>query len=86
VHSLSTTTSLVITFVEHSAKKVDVTFPSDGDGAFAECQACKHSAKEAPVGPHASLFAVCNTQQSAQRSTFLFVFVIPSKQTKNIYH
>jgi hypothetical protein len=69
------------------------------EGAFVECQDhntrqrrftgswvchfCRvlwsmHSAK--------ALFTECYTRQSDQRPTFLFVFAIPTKQTKDIYH
>jgi hypothetical protein len=41
-------------------RKVIVTATSDDDGAFAECLLACHSAKQAPVGPHGSLYAESN--------------------------
>jgi hypothetical protein len=65
---------------------------------FAECHG-QHSAKMAlPVPRFPSLpsamvialgkatFAECYTRQSDQDVPFLFVFAVPSKQTKDIYH
>lgn len=48
-----------------------------------KCLLCRvlwlsHSAK--------NLFAECNTPEIDQKKPFLFVFIIPSKQTKDIYH
>jgi hypothetical protein len=66
---------------------------------FAEC-AGQHSAKVASLpsalttalgkedftGSQVSFFAECYTRQSNQEVPFLFVFAVPSKQTKDIYH
>ena len=65
---------------------------------FAECH-FQHSAKMAlpvprlPSLPSAMVialgkepFAECYTRQSDQDVPFLFVFAVPSKQTKDIYH
>jgi hypothetical protein len=51
----------------HSTKKSHRdSANSDGDGAFAECQSSRHSAKGAPVGPHASFYAKCVGWHSAK--------------------
>jgi hypothetical protein len=45
--------------------------------------------KEGFIGSQVSFFAEChghNTRQSDQKVPFLFVFAVPSKQTKDIYH
>jgi hypothetical protein len=51
-------------------RKVTVTVPSDGDGAFAECSADRHSTKGTPMGPHSIFCAECARQHSAKKGTF----------------
>jgi hypothetical protein len=48
---LGTRQSLCRVSASNQQRKVVVTAPSDGDIAFVECQASRHSTKRAPVGP-----------------------------------
>jgi hypothetical protein len=63
-----------------------VRWPTLDKGSFLTSARTTTLNKEALMVPNCALFAECNTRQSDHKTSFLFVFIIPSKQTKHISH